>query len=886
MRTIGQRIWALFRRGRLDRELRDEIASHFAMQEEEFRRQGMDAATARRAARREFGGVAQTEEIYRERRGIPWIEIASKDVAHALRGLRRNPGFTAAAVVSLALGIGANTAIFSLFHILMLDTLHVAHPEQLVTMYRTGAWGVGISSYPLSLEIAKRNDLFDGVIARSGVDKAPFRASGDRPETAQREFVSGNYFEVLGVAPAIGRLFTADDNRTPHAHPLVVLSNDFWRRRFAADPAVLGRTVVVDGHPLTVIGVAAPGFRGVEVDHHPDLWVPAMMTDEEIMEPGMHWLWIMGRRRPEISRRQAQAAIDVLFKHYLDATYGEHPNAAFKKIAMDQQIEVRAGAGGLSGLRDEFGHSLNVLMAAVGLVLLAACANVANLLLARGAARRKEIAVRFSLGASRGRLVRQGFTESLLLAGAGCVLGVALAFWGERGILQFLPAASADPFPAAPDALVLAFTVGISLLSAALFGLLPAWRSTSVEAADCIKSGGALAGGRQSALRKALVVSQVAFSVMLVALAGLFVHSLATLRSVNLGFRNLTVVEFTLDFPREWKAPQIREARGRLVVRLEALPGVSLVSYGAPGPYRDGFSNTTMRIPGSELTAKQPAWVSVQEIAPRYFEALGARPIAGREFDRGDTAGSRQVAVVNQAFVRKMLLGDAHPLERILSFQEGKVDPTFIVGVVPDLAHGGFRKEIEPTVYRPAACMPQWWGAMVVRSALPPDEMARAIRSETARLGPDVTASEPKTIAQRIDESIYQDRLLATVAGFFGGLALLLAAVGLYGVVAYGMARRAREIGIRIALGARRGKVLRMMMGEALLLVAAGLAIGLPASLAAAQTVDKVLFGVTPADPLTYSTTAGALLAIGLAAAFLPARRAASIDPVQVLRQE
>jgi len=312
MRTIGQRIWALFRRGRLDRELRDEIASHFAMQEEEFRRQGMDAATARRAARREFGGVAQTEEIYRERRGIPWIEIASKDVAHALRGLRRNPGFTAAAVVSLALGIGANTAIFSLFHILMLDTLHVAHPEQLVTMYRTGAWGVGISSYPLSLEIAKRNDLFDGVIARSGVDKAPFRASGDRPETAQREFVSGNYFEVLGVAPAIGRLFTADDNRTPHAHPLVVLSNDFWRRRFAADPAVLGRTVVVDGHPLTVIGVAAPGFRGVEVDHHPDLWVPAMMTDEEIMEPGMHWLWIMGRRRPEISRRQAQAAIDVL----------------------------------------------------------------------------------------------------------------------------------------------------------------------------------------------------------------------------------------------------------------------------------------------------------------------------------------------------------------------------------------------------------------------------------------------------------------------------------------------------------------------------------------------------------------------------------------------
>ena len=688
------------------------------------------------------------------------------------------------------------------------------------------------------------------------------------------------------MAPAIGRLFTAGDNRTPHAHPLAVLAHDFWQRRFAADPAILGRTLVVDGQPLTVIGVAARGFRGVEVDHHPDLWEPAMMTGEEIMEPGMHWLWIMGRRRPDVSRRQVQAAMDVLLKQYLAGIYGGHPNAAFKKIAMDQRIEVRAGTGGLSMLRDEFGQSLGVLMAAVGLVLLAACANVANLLLARGAARRKETAVRFSLGASRGRLVRQGLTESLLLAAAGCVLGVAIAFWGERGILQFLPAASADPFPVAPNAVVLAFTLAISLLSAVLFGLLPAWRSTSVDAAECIKSGGAQSSGRQSALRKALVVSQVAFSVMLVALAGLFGHSLATLRSVDLGFRNQAVMEFSLDFPREWKAPQIQAARDRVVAQLEGLPGVSLVSYGAPGPYLDGFSNTTMRIPGSELTAKAPVWIGVQNVAPRYFEILGATLIAGREFDRGDTPESRKVALVNQAFVRKMLSGDPHPLERILSFRDDKVNPTFIVGVVPNIAHRGVRKEVEPTVYLPAARMPQWWGTILVRSALPRDDVARVIRAEVARLGPDVTASEPKTIGQRIDDSIYQDRLLATVAGFFGGLALLLAAIGLYGVVAYGMARRAREIGIRIALGARRGRVLWMMLGDALLLVAAGLAIGLPASLAAARTVEKVLFVVKPADPVTYLTTAAALLAVGLAAAFLPARRAASIEPVDVLRQE
>jgi len=884
MRTSLQRLWALFRGRRLDRELHDEIEIHLAMQEEEFRRQGMDATAARLAARREFGGVAQTQEIYRERRGVPWFELTAKDLRYALRGLGRNPGFTAAAVLSLALGIGANTAIFSLFHVLMLDTLHVAKPAELVTMFRTGAWGVGISSYPLYLDIAKRTDLFNGVIARSGVDKAPFRtASGDHPETAQREFVTGNYFAVLGVAPAIGRLFTGADNRTPHAHPLAVLSNDFWRRRFAADPGVLGRTLVVDGKPLTVIGVAAPGFRGVEVDHHPDLWVPAMMTENEIMEAGWHWLWIMARRRPEASRRHVQAAMDVLLQQYLAGVYGNHPNAGFKKIAMDQRIEVRAGAGGLSMLRDEFGHSLSVLMAAVGLVLLAACANVANLLLARGAARRKEVAVRLSLGASRGRLVRQALTESLLLAGAGCLLGVAFAFWGERGVLQFLPAESAEPFPAVPNALVLAFTLGISLLSAVLFGLLPAWRSTSVDAADCIKSGGAQSSGRQSGLRKMLVVSQVAFSVTLVALAGLFGHSLATLRSVNLGFRNPAVMEFSLDFPQAWKAPQIQAARDRLVARLEALPGVSLVTYGAPGPYRDGFSKATIRIPGSEITATAPAWVSIQNVAPRYFEALGAAPIAGREFDRGDTPQSRKVALVNEAFVRKMLAGDRHPLERIL---DDPLNPTFIVGVVPDVAHGGVRQPAVPTVYLPAARMAKWWGTILVRSALPREETARAIRAEVERLGPDVTGGDPKTIAQRVDDSIYQDRLLATVAGFFGGLALLLAAVGLYGVVAYGMAQRAREIGIRIALGARRGKVLWMMLGDPLLLVAAGLAIGLPAALVAAGTVEKVLFGVKPADPFAYLATAGALLAIGLAAAFLPARRAASIEPVEVLRQE
>ncbi len=330
MRTIRQRFLALFRRGRLDRELSEEIGAHLAMQEEEFRQQGMDPASARAAARRTFGGVAQTEEAYRDRRGIPWLEIAAKDIRYALRGLRRSPGFTAAAVISLALGIGANTAIFSLFHALMLRMLPVARPDELVSLYRTGGWGKGYSSYPLYLELAKRSDLFNGVLARTGVAKVRYTPPGGRPQFTQREFVSGNYFSVLGVAPALGRLFTDDDNRVPQGHPLAVLSYDFWKNRFGADPGVLGRKLLVDEQSLTVIGVAAPGFRGVEVEHHPEVWVPAMMNRGKVMDPRMWWLWIVARRRPDVSPKQVQAAVDVLMRQHLAAIYPAGYNEAFR----------------------------------------------------------------------------------------------------------------------------------------------------------------------------------------------------------------------------------------------------------------------------------------------------------------------------------------------------------------------------------------------------------------------------------------------------------------------------------------------------------------------------------------------------------------------------
>ncbi|HUI56647.1 MAG TPA: ABC transporter permease [Bryobacteraceae bacterium] len=887
MGSLWTRIIAQLRREHLDRELNEELEAHLAMQEEEFRQRGMNAAEARAAARREFGGVAQTAEAYRERRGLPWLETAAKDVRYALRGLARNPGFTAAAVLSLALGIGANTAIFSMFHTLMLRMLPVAHPEQLVTLYRTGPWGRGFSSYPLYLEVRKRSDLFSGVMGRSGPDDVPFRSgSSDRPETAQRELVTGNYFAVLGVPPAIGRLFTDGDNRTPHAHPLAVLSYDFWRSRFAADPAVLGRNIEVDKDLLTVIGVAARGFHGVDVDHRTDLWEPAMMYHGDSAQPGSFWIWIMARRRPDVSRQQVQAAVGVLFQQHLNSLYGTFSNAGFRKTALAQHIEVREGGVGVSLLRESFATALTVLMAAVVLVLLAACANVANLLLARGAARQRETAIRLSLGATRGRLVRLALAESLLLAGCGGLLGVGLAYFGERGVMGFLPASFGDPFSAGPDPTVLAFLVGTSLLSVVLFGLAPALRSTSVDPAESIKTGTGQAGSRRPLLRRALVVAQVAFSVMLVALAALFAHSLAALRSQDLGFRNQNLIAVSLETPTPWEPSLANALLERFQARMAALPGVSMVSFGCPGPFVGGYSSMSLRVPGSEATAKETAWVAVQRVAPRYFEILGSPLVTGREFDRHDTPGARKVALVNQAFVRAFLPGEPHPTDRVMNFDDAKYDPTYIVGVVRDIPHRGLREKVSPTVYLPVDQMPAGFGMVLLQSTRPLKALLPAIRRETAKLGPDITASEPRTIRQRIDESIFRDRMVATVGGFFGGLALLLAAIGLYGVMAYATARRAREIGIRIAMGARRTAVLWMVLRGALVLVAGGLAIGLPASLAASQNLVPLLFGIQPNDSLTYVTTTAVLLATGLAAAFIPARRAARMEPMQMLRQD
>jgi predicted permease len=868
--TALRRLWATLRSRRLDHDLDDEIAAHLAMQEDEFRAAGMTPQQARAAALREFGGVTQTVEQYRDRRGVPWLETAARDLRYALRGLRQNKGFAAAAIASLALGIGANTAIFTLVRTLLLRSLPVSHPEELVTLYRTGAWGRGYGSYPWYLEVAKRSDLFQGVIARSSVDKV--HLTGERPETLRQELVSGNYFRVLGIGPALGRLIGEDDNRTPHAHPVAVLSFDYWQRRFGGDPGVLGRSLTVNDQPLTVIGVTARGFHGVEVDQHPDLWAPAMMTDSPIFEPGAHWAWVLARRRPGVSRAQIQAAVDVAFRQYLNRVYADNSVGAFKKMAMAQHIEVRDGAIGLSSIRERFGTSLQVLMAAVALVLLASCANVANLLLARGAARRKEISLRVSLGASRGRLIAQALMESTLLAAGGAAAGIAIAYLGTRQLVAFLP----DPPAVEPDGAVLAFTAAITALAAILFGVGPALQAVRVDAAEGLRIG-AGASAPRSGLRRALVVAQVAFSVVLVVLAGLFGHSMAELRSVALGFRADAVVGFSLEFPEKWTPAQRTPPRDRLLAQVAAIPGVAAVSYGFPGPFLNGTSSATIRVVG-EGPVTSNDWVNLHIAGPRYLTAIGATLRDGRDIEDTDTAKSRRVAIVNEAFLRKYLPTESAPLRRQLALGKDTMD---IVGVVADMAHQGVRTKPSPTVYMPGTQTEGTWEpTIVVRGAGAPEALIASIR----RIGANIT--EPRPIRREVEQSLLQDRLLATVGGFFGLVALALAAVGLYGVIAYGTARRLREIGIRVALGARRGSVVWMVVRDALLLVAAGLAIGLPASYAAARQVESLLFGLKPDDTFAFTMTAAALVLAGLAAAVLPARRAAAVEPLSVLRAE
>jgi len=819
------------------------------------------------------------------------LDAAMQDIRYALRALRSSPGFAAVAILSLALGIGANTAIFSLIDAVVLKTLPVSHPEQLlqVTMAKNATF-----TNPIWEELRERQDVFSGVFAYGG---GRFNLSaGGEARYAGANYVAGQFFDTLGLRTAVGRTFTKADDRRG-CPGMAVLGYGFWQKEYAGRPDVVGKTISLDNHPFEILGVLAPGFTGVDVGSAMDLYVPIcaekMISGEDSMldHRSAWWLHVIGRPKPGISPSQAEARLKTLAPQIWEATVPPNWKADGQAEYRKRTFETKPAANGLSYLRRQYQQALMVLMAIVGVVLLIGCANVANLLLARCAARQREIAIRMALGSGRGRLIRQLLTESLVLSLTGAALGVLFAQWGARLLVGFLSSGRGRVFlDLSIDVRVLAFTTGVAILTGVLFGLAPAWRGTRVNPQAAMKANarGVLEGGRFG-VGKALVVAQVALCLVLVVGAGLMLSTFFRLETLDAGFGREHVLLARVDlrnghYPEERRAAVFEEMRERL----GALPGVRSASASNMTPISGSFWNEDLEIEGYTSKGRDDTLVYFNEVSPGYFDTLGTALIAGRDFNAHDTPHSPKVALINETTAKRFFAGQ-NPIGKRYRVEEGRRwgDWVEIVGVVKDAKYGDLREEILPTAYVATTqdAKPNTEITFELRAAADPAALISGVKSAIAQVNSGVSL-EFTTFAAQVDESLARERLLATLSGFFGGLALLLATIGLYGVMSYNVARRRNEIGIRMALGAEQGRVLRMVMKEAAVLIVIGLAAGLCAALGVTRFVASFLYGLKPNDAWTLGLAAGTLALVAAVAGFFPARRASRLDPMAALRDE
>ena len=833
------------------------------------------------------------------------MDTLLQDVRYGTRMLLKSPAFTAIAVLMLALGIGANTAIFSLTDQVLLRELPVQKPEQLVILRSPGEKPGHTSSdsdaatsfsYPLYKDLRAQSRVFSGLLARYAV---PVNVAGQgSTERASGELVSGNYFEVLGVAPALGRVFSLQDETAPGANPVAVLSYGYWVRRFGRDPGVLNKQLTVNGTVLTVVGVARAGFTGVQVGQLPDIFIPITMKPQMtpnwngLENPKDNWVAILGRLQPGATRARAQVALQPLYHSLLLA---EVPlmklSEATKRQFLERPLLLDPGASGRQVLQADARQPLTFLVVMVGLVLLIACANLASLLVARGEARQREIAVRLAVGAARWRLVRQLFTENLLLAILGGAAGVLFAVW----TLAFLVQAMQESIGVLGleeqlDGRILAFAIALSLLTALLFGLLPALRAARADLQSTLKDlGGSLSHRLSSVrLRKALIVGQVALTAVLLTAAGLFTRSLLNLQNTNLGVRTDHVVEFTIAPQLNRYSPQRALAFVEQLRRsIAATPGVSSVSAATIPILANDEWGSDVTIQGYTAREGEDMHVWRNEVGPNYFATLGTPLLAGREIRDSDIAGSPLVAVVNATFIRRYLQG-RNPLGVHFRLGSGADKPEIqIVGVVKDSKHSDPRDTIHPFVYAPYAQDSTFGRAtFYVRTSSEPAAMATTLRKIVQSFDSNLPVYDMKTLNQQVDETVFADRLLTSLSLCLGLLAAVLAAIGLYGVMAYVVARRTREIGIRMALGATRESIAGLILREVARMAVIGLAIGLAAALAADRLVASLLYGVQATDPLVFLAAVLLLGVVALLAGGLPARRAASVDPVVALRYE
>ncbi|HSY69017.1 MAG TPA: ABC transporter permease [Edaphobacter sp.] len=901
----------LFARKRMEIELDKELRFHFESQVADKVRSGISESEARRLTRLEFGGIEQIKENCRESGGTLWLESLAQDVGYGLRQLRKSPGFTFIALLSLTLGIGANTAIFTLLDAILLRPLPVQSPKELLlfghgdaqgstSVIPNGSWN--LFSYSFFHDFRQKDTSFSGTAA---VDSTQFATkasiAGAAYQTTHINLVSGSYFSVLGVSAFLGRTIGESDDSAADAGPVAVASYSWFQRQFDGDRSALGKTIRIQSHDYTLVGVARPGFDGFTVGQSTDLWIPLSM-EKEFSRPGWNGLgdrffqslYLIGRLKPGVTAAQASAETNLLFKQILRSYLGSQPPQKHLDDLAHASVELTPGGRGVSNLRRAFSMPLKVLMAIVALVLLIACANIANMLLARGVARTREVAVRMALGASRRRIVFQLLTESVLLAFLGAVAGVALA-WKASVVLLNMATPGPDPVPLnlTPDMAVLGFTLGVATLTALLFGIVPAFRATGLEFTPALKDGGGSSSTTRGVLARSLIVGQVALSVVLLVVAGLFVRSLLHLSDVDTGFDKHNVLVFSLDSstanlprgtPDEIHSVQLQE---QIEDRVQTVPGVQSDSF-ALFTFNEGAWGDQVLFQGVPRTPENGQEVLFNNVGDGFFSAMSIPLIDGRTFNAHDTQGSPQVAVINETMARRFFPHGLAVGRRFGMGTPDRPDEIEVIGVVKDAKYTELDEGTLMAAYFPCTQKPGFYGNLIVRfgAGANPQEIISRTRSSIAKINPNILVNSVGSLEEQVDDSIATQSLIARLSGFFGTLAVFLACIGVYGLLSYSVALRTSELGIRFALGAQSRTVLWMVLRECILLLVLGLSIGVPVALSSTRILKSLLYELSPLDPMAISTAVATVAVMTIAAAWLPAWRATKIDPMRALRAE
>jgi predicted permease len=879
-----------WQRRRAAKDFAEEMRAHLELEANELEAEGMTKKEAERMARVGFGNVAIAQERFNLSRRVIWLDNLVQDIRFGLRAMGKSPGFTLASVLTLALGMGANTAIFSLINAVLLRSLPVQNPSELYFLKYAGAKGIGIAPpYPCFERISAQAKSFTGVAAfAGGGSDLKIRLNGNM-ERAYGSRVSGDYYSVLGLRPAAGRLLTPEDGQLSPA--VAVISFNYWQQRFGGNAGVVGTTFLLDQTRFTIVGVMPRGFNGLLPGKESDVVLPIttmQLTSHEgaamLVDTGSPWFEIVARLKPGVQTEQARAEVDTIFQAYMK-DYPQTPEARRDQF---HNLVLISASHGLDDLRKQFSKPLFALMTVVGLVLLIACANITNLLLARAANREREFAVRVTLGAGRGRLFRQLIAETAVLFAAGMTVGAFLAWYAVKAMTGFF-AGSAQPLrlDAHWDWHVLSFTAGISLLTTVIFGAAPILQAMRTDPHTALKDGsGATASRGRLDLGRALVVFQVSLSLILLVGASLFLRTLRNLHAVDSGFHAEHVMVTTIQLLESTygEEPARVAMWDRVLERVRNLPGVESIGLSEMTPLDTSGRHVGFSVPGFQPRKGEDTFLNMNTVSEDYFNTLGTVLIRGRCFTKADNLQASHVAVLNRSAVRQFFSG-RDPIGTVVHVNDSTYQ---IVGVVVDVKEADIRQDSGPFIYLP---MRQPYDrnfrmTLSVRTAVNPQSLILAIEKQVRASGPDTLITHTGTLVGQLDDSLVQERLISSLATAFGMLALMLSAVGLYGVLAYSVVRRTRQIGIRMALGELPRQVLQSILGETVWLLAMGLVVGIPASMLLARAVTNLLYGVAPTDVLAQTVASGLLAGVGLIASFIPAYRASRINPLVALRYE